>query len=141
MTGVGKRKLKVRETRSSRLTLDDDGVLTARPLSDEHLRGDALIGEILDNLAELANGTRRPAMWFPRNVKLAATGWRALIDRIAQAAIAVAVVVADIEHHQLGAIPQIVDSLLLPVRVFDDEVEAKQWLLMFLEPSPGAERR
>jgi hypothetical protein len=121
--------MEVSKTRFSVLTLDDDGVVVARPTDSDQPRDAAVIGEIVDGLVRLVGNEPRPALWFPGSTRIDPGGWQTLIDSVSRFATAVAIVVTAPDARPLGSFPGIVDSLILPVRVFADEQEARKWLL------------
>lgn len=126
--------MKVIETQLSRYTLDDDGIATATPRNSQLPRTIELMTQALDDLEVFLEGTMRPILWDPRTVvPLRPGAWRAIIDRLEKLAIALAIIVDDENETRLGSFPLAIDTLLLPVRLFTDESEARRWLAQFCE--------
>jgi hypothetical protein len=128
--------MKTIETGFGRLTLDDDGIMTARPVEVETPRTAEMVAEIMTGMSELAGSTPRPILYFPGNTSLQPRGWQMLIDRIEASAVAIAIVAADAARRRLGAFPAMVDSLMLPVRIFTEESDGRDWLATFVAPLP-----
>ena len=122
------------ETGYSRSTLGDDGIVTTGPIDDEAPRTGEMVAEILAGIKSLVGSTPRPVMWFPGDTHLEPRGWQTLTELVASVAVAVAIVADDAARVRLGAFPGITDALLLPVRIFSDEAEARQWLAAFVAP-------
>lgn len=126
--------MRVVETPFSRLSLCDDGILEAHPIQRDAPRDAALLSDTLDAVDALAGGKPRPVLWDPAGtLPLRPDGWQAIVDRVDGIVEALAIVVDLAEEPLLGAFPQIMNSLLIPVRVFDDEATARQWLLQFID--------
>ncbi len=119
------------ETRFSRFTLDDDGIVTARPTNSGLPRTGEMMDEILKGWAKLVRSDPRPALWIPEDSQLQPRAWHSLVDHVGDLAVAVAILADDAADRSLGAFAVPVDSMLLPVRVFGKESEARQWLMQF----------
>lgn len=132
--------MKVIETQFSRYTVGDDGVATATPLKPELPRTLDLMTEALDDLEAFLEEKPRPVLWDPRAVVPLRPGvWRVIIERLEKIAVGLAILVEDMDDHGLGSFPVAIDSLLLPVRLFTDENEARSWLQQFVGPAIPAE--
>ena len=129
--------MRVVETPFSRLSLCDDGILEAHPIQRDAPRDAALLSDTLDAMETVAGDRPRPVLWDPAGtLPLRPDGWQAIVDRVNGLFEALAIVIDSAEEPLLGAFPQIMDSLLMPVRVFDDETAARQWLLQFADRQP-----
>ncbi|MDJ0498116.1 MAG: hypothetical protein QNJ89_09815 [Acidimicrobiia bacterium] len=130
----------VAETPFSRLTLCEDGILEAHPIQRDAPRNAALIAETMDALEAVAGGKARPVLWDPAGtLPLQPDGWRMIVDRVglAGAIAAIGILIDADEAHLLGAFPETMNALLIPVRSFDDEASAREWLLQFVETGEG----
>lgn len=128
------------QTAFSRLTLCDDGILEAQPLKTKQPRTGELLNETLDAIAGLTKGESHPVLWKATGtLPLRPGGWQAIVGRVERLVTAIAIVVTSEEEPLLGAFPATMDSLLVPVRVFTSEAEARAWLLQFVA-SPGSSR-
>lgn len=122
------------DTGFSRSTLDADGIVTTGPINDELPRTGEMVAEILAGIKSLVGSTPRPIMWTPGDAHLDPRGWQTLIELVGKVAVAVAIVADDAARVRLGAFPGTADALLLPVRIFGEEDEARDWLLTFATP-------
>ena len=52
---------------------------------------------------------------------------------------ALGIVLEESDVHLLGAFPEVMNSLLIPVRVFADEESALRWLRGFVDPDSPVE--
>jgi hypothetical protein len=85
-------------------------------------------------LLQVAHGTPRPVLWDPSGtLPLSPAGWREIVDGIETAVSALAIVLPDEEVPLLGPFPEVIASMLIPVRIFADPVEARDWLLGFVD--------
>lgn len=126
--------MKVIDTRFARYTLGDDGVATATPRRPELPRTMDLMTQALDDLEDFLEEQPRPILWDPRTVLPMRPGaWQAIIERLEKIVVSIAILVDDVKDHRLGSFPEAIDSLLLPVRLFTDEDEARSWLLQFAD--------
>lgn len=126
--------MKVFESDYSHYAIHDDGIATATPRKPQHPRTPELMMQALDDLERFLAGTPRPILWDPRTVvPLPPGAWRAIIERLETIVVALAILVDDEQEHGLGSFPAAIDTLLLPVRLFTDEAEARTWLVQFRE--------
>ena len=110
-------------------TLYDDGVVVARAIHPEIPRTVDTASKSLDVLEELIEGRPRPILWDIRGAaRLQPEAWQALIGRLETVATALAVMADEETPPLLGAFPEAIDSLLMPVGRFDDEEAALVWL-------------
>ena len=132
--------MRVVETQFSRLTLCDDGILEAHPIQRDAPRNGALLSETLNALEEVSAGEPRPVIWDPAGtLPLQPDGWQVIVSRADDLFAALAIVLDSEETPLLGAFPESMNALLVPVRVFDDVVAARRWLLQFVD-APAADR-
>jgi hypothetical protein len=131
-------ELRVAQTSATRLVLDDEGIVTTRPLNLDQPRTAEMVTEILDGVVELTGSRLCPVLWIPGDVNMRPGGWQVLVDRVGGIAPAVGIVQEDEAAGRLGAFPSVVDALMLPVRVFTSEADARQWLLQFVASPPDA---
>ena len=123
----------VRETPFSRLTLYDDGIVHAHPIQREAPRDAALISETIDALEVVADGVPRPVLWDPAGtLPLRPAGWQLVVERVGGSMAALGIVLDDSEVHLLGSFPESMNSLMIPVRIFDNEESALRWLVQFV---------
>ena len=126
--------MRVVETPFSRLTLCDDGILEAHPIQRDAPRDAALLSQTMDAVVEVAGGKARPVLWDPAGtLPLRPDGWQTIVDRVADVISALGIVIDEAEAPLLGAFPDSMNALLIPVRVFADEPEARDWLLQFVD--------
>lgn len=124
------------QTPFTRLTLYDDGVATAQSLRTDVPRSAELLSGSRDALAELVGDGARPLLWDPTGtLPLPPSGWQAIIEGMSGLVCALAIVVDDLDDHELGSFPAAIDSLLVPVRLFTNELDAREWLQKFVDPS------
>lgn len=127
--------MRVEDTPFSRVVLCDDGIIEASPVVLDVPRRSTVLGEALDAIARLVGNGRRPVLWNPTGtLPLPPDGWQAIVARVERIISALAIVVDVEDEPLLGAFPATIDSLLIPAHVFHDEVEARQWLLQFVDP-------
>ena len=127
--------MRIEDTPHSRIVLCDDGIIEAMPAVLEVRRGSELMTAGLDAISQLAGTQRRPVLWKPSGtLPLRPEGWQVIVARLEQTVSALAMVVDVEEEPLLGAFPTAIDSLLIPAQVFHDAVEAREWLLPFVDP-------
>lgn len=127
--------MKSMETETTRFTLTDDGILVGRAINPGTVRTAENIADALESLERFLDGQRRPGLWDPRTVRrFSAEAWLAMIGRLGKSLDALAILVDDRISGSIGAFPDAMDSMLMPVRVFQDETEAMDWLRQFLDP-------
>lgn len=115
------------------MTLFGDGIVEAQPLATDEPRTARVLSEALDALATVAGGRSRPVLWNPTGTwPLRPDGWQTIVNRAEQTISALAIVISPEDESLLGAFPQAMDSLLIPVRVFHIEAEARAWLIPFV---------
>ena len=66
------------------------------------------------------------------------TVWQVFVDRVDKVIGALAILGDDRVEKALGAFPAVMDSMLIPVRLFHNEAEAIEWLRQFLDKDAGA---
>ncbi len=134
--------MRVEETPFSRLTLCDDGILEAHPIDREAPRTAELLNQTMDALESVAGDRPRPVLWDPTGtVPLQPLGWQVIIDRLSGVIAALGIVLDESERSLMGAFPESMNSLLIPVRIFADEADARSWLLQFVAPNGPAARK
>ena len=126
--------MRVAESLIARYTLRDDGILVADDLNPELPRTTAAVDETMDVLLELIEGKPRPVLWRLGLDRSYPEGWAALIRRAPEATAALAIVVTEETRSVLGSFPATMDALLFPVRVFDNDTEAFEWLGNYAVP-------
>ena len=120
-------------TDTTHFTLRSDGIVVGRATNPETPRTRENVSAALDELELLLEGEPRPGLWDPRLVKqFPPSAWSVLISRLEQSMMALAILVDVDTEKALGAFPEAIDAFLMPVRVFDDESDAIEWLLQFV---------
>ena len=121
-------------------TIRDDGIVVGRDINPETPRTAETIAESSDRLADVAQGKLLPGLWDARAVPdFPLSVWQVFVDRIDKAAVALAILVdADMEQ-AFGVFPAVMDSMLIPVRLFVDEGQAIDWLRQFVVPRADPE--
>ena len=121
-------------TAITKYTIRDDGIVVGRDINPETPRTAVNIAESFDRLSVVAQGRRFPGLWdarlapeFPFSV------WQVFVDRISEAVGALAILVDNEADPAFGAFPKVIDSMLIPVRLFQDEDEAIAWLGQFVD--------
>jgi hypothetical protein len=90
-------------------------------------------------MESVVGGKARPVLWDPAGtLPLEPDGWQTIVDRLSDMMSALGIVIDEEEAPLLGAFPESINALLIPVRIFDDEATARGWLLQFVEPGEGA---
>ena len=114
-------------------TLRDDGIVWV-----ESQPGIEPTAQLLDE-AEAAcrtirGGIKRPALWSIRDLrKPKPEAWVKFIQNAPSNLTAIAVVGHPDQLEILGAFPDRMNTMLLPFRLFDDEVPAVEWLTGFVD--------
>ena len=114
------------------IQLGEDGVIVAREKESER-HTPATTHRALDALAEVAGGRRRPMLWDVRRLSVGGPEARAIfVQRMPESLSALAVLVdQQIDEELQGALEAftpIIESLMMPIRVFYDEDAALGWL-------------
>lgn len=116
-----------------RFTLRNDGIIVGRGHETQAPRTKQ---EVIANLAamdELLGGERAPGLWLPgAEPQYEPDALQRLIHGLVDRLSAVALVASD-PPPGLAAFPAAVNALLLPMRIFEHEADAEQWLLEFVE--------
>ena len=121
-------------TQLNELTLRDDEILVVRSLNPDLSRTAEPVEEMYTALEQLLNGKRLPMLWDPRAIRsIRPDGWVAIIDRLDQFFSAMAIVIDDQTAELFGGYPGSWNSLLMPVRQFENETDALAWLQHFGE--------
>ncbi len=121
--------MKTAETATTRYKLRDDGILTALEINPELQRTEEMVTEALDAAEILTGGEPCPSLWDPRPlIKAYPPGWIQLVNRLEKLVTSLAIVVDGATPGVQGLLPSLTQALLVPVRVFEDEAEALQWL-------------
>ncbi|MDJ0498114.1 MAG: hypothetical protein QNJ89_09805 [Acidimicrobiia bacterium] len=127
------------ETPTMSFTLRDDGVIVGRGKPTDNMRTEPEVARNLAVMDELLGGQLAPALWYPDEVlRYEADALQRLIHGLVQRLTAVAIVASD-PPPALAAFPGAVNALLLPVRIFEQEADAEQWLHQFTEYPSGPE--
>ena len=127
--------MRVEETPFSRVILCDDGIIEAVPQALDIPRNSGVLEEALNAIARLVGNGRGPVLWNPTGtLPLPPDGWRVIVARLERIVSAMAIVVDVEDEPLLGAFPATIDSVLIPAHVFNDEGEARKWLLQFVDP-------
>ncbi len=123
------------ETATTLFTLTDDGILIGRAIKPETPRSAESTAAALDQLEFLLEGRRYPGLWDPRTVdRFPAEAWSMMISRLDKSLVALAILIDDTMPGSLGAFPEAISSILMPVQTFQDESEAMNWLRQFANP-------
>ena len=120
--------MRVAESAIARYTLRNDGIVVADDLNPELPRSGAAVEETMDVLLQLIEGKPRPVLWRLGLDRSSPEGWAALIRRASEVTTVLAIVATDETRSVLGSFPATMDALLFPVRVFDNDAEAIDWL-------------
>ncbi|MDJ0663138.1 MAG: hypothetical protein QNJ75_01175 [Acidimicrobiia bacterium] len=115
-------------------TIRNDGIVVGRDINPETPRTTANIAESFDRLSAVTQGKRFPGLWDARLVpEFPFSVWQVFVDRIDKVVSALAILVDSEADRAFGAFPKAIDSMLIPVRVFQDEDEAIAWLGQFVD--------
>lgn len=126
--------MKTATTELNELTLRDDGILLVRSINGETHRTADAVERMYDELADLIDNQPCPILWDPRAIRtIRPGGWVAITDRLERLFTALAIVVDDQTVDLLSGYPASWNSLLMPVRQFEDEDEAMRWLAQFVQ--------
>lgn len=120
------------------LTREDDGLIVGRERNFDVPRTVDRVAEAVDVTWKLAG--RRPcvAIWDMRgSPRPRPESWELFIRRIPGIFRALAIIVDEDAKRALGAFPMAIDSLLIPVRMFVDEDEARNWIAPLAKPDPA----
>jgi hypothetical protein len=121
-------------------TVRDDGIWVGREINLDVPRTPEIVGASLDRLREETGGQRVPGMWDARHVpEFSPAVWTAFLARIEDVVVALAILTAPGVVESLGAFPAAIDSLILPVRLFESEDEAVAWLQAFVDRDSTAD--
>lgn len=113
--------------------LRDDGIIVGRGKPTEAPRTEPEVAGNLAVMDELLEGIPAPGLWFPEAApRYEPDALQRLIHGLVDRLSAVAIVASD-PPPALAAFPAAVNALLLPVRIFEHEADAEQWLLQFVE--------
>ncbi len=119
------------ETPTVTFSVRTDGVIVGRGKSDGGMRTGAEVAANLAAMDELLEGRRAPGLWFPDSMQgYEPDALQMLIHGLLDRLSAVAIVAPD-PPPELAAFPDVVNALLLPVKVFQDEADAEAWLAQF----------
>ena len=120
------------ETPTTLFILTDDGILIGRAINPETPRSAETTAAALGQLEVLLEGDRCPGLWDPRTIdRFPAEAWSMMISRLEKSLVALAILIDDTMAGSLGAFPDAIGSILMPVRTFQDEAEAMNWLRQF----------
>ncbi len=126
--------MKTLRTAITEYTIRPDGIVVGRDINPETGRTAQRISESFDRLEELTQGRRAPGLWDARLVpQFPLSVWTVFVDRIDEVAVALAILVDESGERAMGAFPEVLSSLLIPVRLFDDEAAAIDWLQQFVD--------
>ena len=109
-------------------TMGDDGIVWAESQPGVEPNAE-LIQEAELACRRLRKEKRRPAIWDIRHLaKPRPDAWVRFLEGAPNNLVAVAVVGHPEQVQLLGSFPGLIDSLLLPLRLFTDEASALEWL-------------
>ena len=118
-------------------TVRDDGLLVANEINLDTPRTSQNVSETLDVLQQALGGSLIPGIWCAISMpEFPPTVWPVFVNRIGEALIALAILADEQVEKTLGAFPDVINSLLIPVRLFHTEDEAVEWLLQFVDAEP-----
>lgn len=117
----------------ARMWLDDEDIL--HYVATGGASTSATVEEGFGIVQELTGGRRVPILFDARNwPKGDPASWQRFIERIESICVAAAVIVTPASKDAMGAFPPIVDHLLIPFRLFEEEEAA----LAFLRGHPSS---
>ena len=113
-------------------TLRDDGIVWAESQPGIEPTA-ALLDEAEEACRIVRGGKKRPALWSVRDLtKPRPEAWVNFIQNAPNNLTAIAVVGTTEQVAMLGAFPDRMNTMLLPFRLFDDDVPALEWLMGFV---------
>lgn len=120
------------------LTREDDGVIVGRERNFDIPRTVDRVAEAVEVTWPLAGCQPCAAIWDMRGSPRAKPeSWQLVIRRVPEIFRALAIIVDEDAKRALGAFPMAIDSLLIPVRMFVDVDEARNWIAPFAKPEPA----
>ena len=124
-------------TEITEYSIRDDGIVLARDINLGTPRTRQNVAASLDSLAEVTGGQLHPGLWDARSVpEFPPSVWQEFVDRIDKVLIALAILVDSDVERTLGPFPTVMNSMLIPVRLFRTADEALDWLRQFVD-QPG----
>lgn len=116
----------------------DDGIVLGVGVNPEIPRTAESVSAAFDMLYQLVGGKPRPDLCDPRPAHaFPPEAWRTLISRLPESISAFGIVADERVRQGVGAFPDAMNALLIPVRVFDNETDATEWLVQFVEAEVG----
>ncbi len=113
-------------------TLRSDGIIFADSQAGVEPTS-ALLQEAEEACHQVRGDVRRPALWnIQQLTRPKPEAWLGFIQNAPKNLTAVAVVGDTEQVRLLGAFPSLINDLLLPLRMFDDEAEAVEWLRRYV---------
>ncbi len=128
-----------RLTSAVKITLDE-GIVRVIGLGKPHTAD--TVREMCAAVLDLTGGRRLPILFDTRNWgEIAPTSWAEFIQRIEDICPAAAVlgILGDFDAGYVGSYPMIIDSLVIPFRIFQEESAALEFLGQFLTAGSQAE--
>ncbi|MDJ0954150.1 MAG: hypothetical protein QNJ81_10765 [Acidimicrobiia bacterium] len=133
--------MKTLRTAITEYTIRDDGIVIGRDINPETERTTQLVSDSFDRVRELTQGRRAPGLWDARSIpNFPLSVWTVFVDRIDKVVVALAILVGESGERAMGAFSEVLSSLLIPVRLFDDEAAAIEWLQQFLDQEDDPQR-
>ena len=115
-------------------TIRDDGIVVGRDINPDTPRTARSVADSFDRLAEVLQGKRLPGLWDARSVPdFPLSVWQVFVDRIDKVVVALAILVDESGDRSMGKFPEVMDSMLIPVRLFSDEGASIEWLRQFVD--------
>lgn len=124
------------ETALLEVRLGDDGVLRCKTLPDAQATEEG-VTQTVAAIRQLTGGKKVPSMWDARGKGRASPGGQL---RFIQEATGLFTAIGALvnEDTPIGNLPDLMDRLLFPFRVFKSEDEAVAWLRTFVDAEAGS---
>ena len=115
-------------------TIRDDGIVVGREINLDTPRTAQSNAESFDRLAEVLQGRQPPGLWDARSVpEFPLSVWQVFVNRIDKVVAALAILVDESGERAMGGFPDVMNSMLIPVRLFRDQNAAIEWLRRFVD--------
>lgn len=121
-------------------TIRNDGIVVGREINLDTPRTAQSVADSLNRLAEVLQGRRAPGIWdakafpdFPPSV------WQAFVNRVDKVVVALAILADESGEAAMGRFPDVINSMLIPVRIFRDQDAAIEWLRQFVDNDTDTE--
>ncbi len=121
-------------TEITEYTIRADGIIVGRDINPDTPRTAKSVAESFNRLAEVLQGQRLPGLWDARSVPdFPLTVWQVFVNRVDKVVTALAILVDESGERRMGGFPEVMNSMLIPVRLFRDQDAAIEWLRQFVD--------